>query len=470
MKTSRFRLICVAARGRLWHSRSESRISVADVHNGIGWVMIWKLKKGSEKKFRGGHPWVFSSELERSPKGIGLGGSVELQDYQGQFLAYGYGHPNSQISFRVLSRNPELKPDRSFLLSRLQAAARLRQLAGLSGFSHRLCFAEADSLPGLIIDRYFICTSETNHQTRAQVFVLQSSTAGMDLLLPQVLEALQEFVSTEAALSWGQTAIILSNDSKSRLLENVAVEEKRVSKTVADIDWNKALVRIQPALPEMPALIFDVDFLGGQKTGFFLDQRLNIHLAGGLFKNLLQEKRPLRVLDLCCYIGQWGTQFAHLAQQTGLSVEITSVDASHKALEFAQRNVLRHGGESKIEKLDVMTDLERLERGAYDVVICDPPAFIKKKKDLPTGQAAYYKLNREALKRLKPGGLFISCSCSGLLEEGEFRQVLARAVSTSAHEMRWLMRGSHSPDHPQKAEFPQGTYLKSWMGFSGSLI
>jgi 23S rRNA (cytosine1962-C5)-methyltransferase len=176
-------------------------------------------------------------------------------------------------------------------------------------------------------------------------------------------------------------------------------------------------------------------------------------------------RRELRVLDICCYVGQWGTQLAHLAAAAGLRAEVTLVDASAKALEIAARNVESHGGTANPQKLDVLEDLGRLPRQGYDVVICDPPAFIKKKKDLPTGTMAYQKLNREALRRTAgQGGLFVSCSCSGLFTEEDFRGMLARAAAGHEGEVRWIVRGSHSPDHPQRPEFPQGTYLKSWMG------
>jgi 23S rRNA (cytosine1962-C5)-methyltransferase len=126
------------------------------------------------------------------------------------------------------------------------------------------------------------------------------------------------------------------------------------------------------------------------------------------------------------------------------------------------------GGVADTRRLDVLGQgeggLDTLERRGYDVVICDPPAFIKKKKDLPTGAQAYYKMNREAIRKTASNGVYVTCSCSGLFGEEDFRTMLARVMQSFDGEIRWLARGGHSPDHTQRPEFTQGTYLKSWIG------
>jgi 23S rRNA (cytosine1962-C5)-methyltransferase len=429
---------------------------------------IWRLKKGSEKKFHSGHPWVFSNELAQSPKGLPAGELVELRDASDGFLAKGYGHPNSLIAFRTLTLAQDGVIDARFFAERFEKASRLRRLSGVDAFSHRLCFAEADGLPGLVIDRYRAALN----QGPKQIFVIQASTAGMDRLLSVVVEGLRIFVAGEAAsggATWEESAVVFANDSKSRIMEGLAAEPKNVVKDVAGFSPQATRIKIQPGLSDLAPLGFEVDLVGGQKTGFFLDQRLNVHLASQVaseyFSGAARSGRnEVRILDLCCYVGQWGTQLSHLAKASGLRAEVTLADASLKALEVAARNVESHGGRARIEKMDVLNDLPKLARRGYDIVICDPPAFIKKKKDLPTGTQAYFKLNREAMRRVAPGGIFVSCSCSGLLSEDEFRSMLARVVASHEGETRWLMRGSHSPDHPQRPEFPQGTYLKSWIG------
>ena len=438
----------------------------------------WRLKKGSDKKFKSGHPWVFSSELAQSPKNVQAGALVDLYEYEGAFLARGYGHPNSMISFRVLTRSKQEPVDSEFFAGRFLEASRARQTAGVYDYSHRFIFAEGDDLPGLIIDRFRL----SNLGRAAQVFVLQFSTAGMDRLTESTLKGLELFVARESerdsqAPNWDSTAIVIANDSKSRALEGIEVTPKAVHRTIEGFSPTSAQILIQPSLEILKPVLFEVDFVGGQKTGFFLDQRLNVALSATLARNVMRnflaqqavtpstELCPtLKILDLCCYVGQWGTQLAHLATSLGLRAEVTLLDASQKALEIAARNVEHQGGEAKTMKMDVLNDLSKLPKREYDIVICDPPAFIKKKKDLPAGTAAYHKLNREAIRRTKRGGLFVSCSCSGLFTEEEFRLVLAKASLTQENRVRWLLRGSHSPDHPQRPEFPQGTYLKSWMG------
>jgi 23S rRNA (cytosine1962-C5)-methyltransferase len=428
----------------------------------------WLLKKGSEKKFKFGHPWVFSSELAQSPKYTEAGHLIELREFAGAPLAIGYGHPNSMISFRTLTLDVKEQIDAEFFLRRFEKAFSERKHAGVHEHSHRFIFAEGDYLPGLIIDRFFLYRGEG--QSQAQVFVIQSSTAGMDKLLELVFQALEKFVSqVDTVVPWSASAIVLANDSKSRAMEGIPVEAKRVTKSFDGFDPEKATIIVQPPFEHMAPTLFDVDFAHGQKTGFFLDQRSNVALAAKTVRELAKEAartgQTLRVLDLFCYVGQWGTQLASVAKAYGADVEVTLVDASLKALELASANVTRAGGKAISEKLDVVDALATaIEKNAFDIVICDPPAFVKKKKDLPTGSQAYVKVNKEALRKAKAGGLFVSCSCSGLFDENEFRDMLSRVTASYYRPIRWFARGSHGPDHPQRPEFPQGTYLKSWLG------
>lgn len=425
----------------------------------------WLLKKGSERKFRLGHPWVFSSELAQSPKSVELGGLVELRDYSGTPIAVGYGHPNSMISFRTLSLDAKEPIDEAFFGKRFANAYRARRRAGVADQSHRFIFAEGDFIPGLIIDRFFLAT-----ETPSQCFVIQSSTAGIDRLLPAILRALEDFTrTTDPRIGWDQTSIVIANDSKSRAAEGIEVQPKRVEKAAPDFDGELAVILVQPALEHLPATRFSVDFVSGQKTGFFLDQRSNVQLAARSVRELAREAeqagRTLKILDLFCYVGQWGTQLASVACSEGADVEVTLVDASAKALELASQNVERAGGRVVVRKLDVVDALAtEFEKASFDVVICDPPAFVKKKKDLPAGTQAYGKVNREAIRKTRPSGLFVSCSCSGLFDEAEFREMLSKVTLSAPRPVRWIARGSHGPDHPQRPEFPQGTYLKSWLG------
>ncbi len=422
----------------------------------------WHLKFHALKKFYLRHPWVFSNDLNHSPKNVSAGELVDLFNESGDFLARGYAHPNTLICFRILSRELNEDINAKFFCSRFERAYLKRALAKVEQLSFRFIFAEADFLPGLIIDRYRLGED-------SQIFVLQSSTAGMDQLLPIVFDGLEQFVTNSTSIKWQRTAIILANDSKSRLIEGLTVEAKRIYKDIEGVDWSDTEIEIAPAHSSLPKIKMSVDFLGGQKTGFFLDQRTNIEMLVKASQQLFTgKKKSLRVLDLCCYNGQWSAQMANLFTSLNIGAEFTCVDASERALQLAKRNIQRHGvmdSQIKLEKLDVLKELSSLADQSYDVVICDPPAFIKKKQDVPNGERAYIKLNRDAIRKTALNGLFISCSCSGHLDDSRFREVLIQATCKSGRSLEWLWRGSHSPDHPELAEFPQGTYLKSWLGW-----
>jgi 23S rRNA (cytosine1962-C5)-methyltransferase len=425
-------------------------------------MRTWTLRKGAEKRFQSGHPWVFSNELESSPKGTSPGEGIVLKSADGKFLAYGYGNPNSLISFRTLSKVEDQVPSVAWWASRLQQAWDLRRKAGVAKYSHRLVFAEGDFLPGLIIDCYKL------ESPKAQVFVIQSSTAGMDLQLPLLLSGLKQFVETNTGIgyTWDETSIVLSNTSAQRRLEGLQVEERRVEKSVHGVDLNNVSGLFEYAAHPEKSITIQFNLLGGQKTGFFLDQRENIRSLMSLLRTW-DIQTPLRVLDLCCYVGQWSTQIAAFAKERGIACEMTFLDASEDALKIASMNLQGKADLINPIKGDVMNGLRGTIDYGYDIVICDPPAFIKKKKDVPQGKAAYLKLNKDALKKLDAGGIFVSCSCSGLLLPEEFRSMLGK-ISVVRPGLVWLKQGFHSPDHPQRMEFPEGAYLKCLIGVSPS--
>ncbi len=439
-------------------------------------VTIWRLRPGLEKKFAKGHPWVFSNDLDQSPKGHPAGGAVELRDSRDQFLGFGYGNPATLIAFRLLSRTPvdhlhQAEQLQQLLQQKLSQAAEARNLTGMDRFSHRLIFGEADGLPGIIVDRYLI------NQGQMQVFVVQSSTAGSDQILSAVVAALNDFPARDLAYAGRGNAIesriIKAQDSSARAMEGLTKLPREVLGGGL-FDGRQATIQVQSgeSASSEAFVEYDVDFIDGQKTGFFLDQRMNVRLAWPTVSQLVRQKKQrglkLKVLDLFCYVGQWSVQLATCAKKLGVESEIVLADASQSALELASLNVRRAGATSMAtvtpKKMDILAEVGQLPVGGYDVVICDPPAFIKKKKDHPTGRAAYVKLNREAIKRVAPGGVFVSCSCSGLLTDEEFVEVLADAKRLSGREILWIANGGHGEDHPSRSEFPQGRYLKGWVG------
>jgi 23S rRNA (cytosine1962-C5)-methyltransferase len=462
--------------GGLTGSRaSKKTVGMSQQSSAVLASTIWRLRAGVEKKFAKGHPWVFSNDLDQSPKGHVAGALVELRDSRDHFLALGYGNPATLISFRTLSRTPIVSLV-ELVREKLSHAARTRHASGVDGFSHRLLFGEADGVPGLIVDRYLaVAKTDESSGTKlmAQVFVIQSSTAGADTLIEPLKVALESFANRECAFKGRGATLkslqVLAQDSSSRAIEGLEKKPRELAGDWQGLDPRSVTIAVQggeSALASAAAL-YDVDFIEGQKTGFFLDQRLNVRLAWPLMKRASElakaESRELRALDLFSYVGQWSVQIARAASDIA-PVRITMADASAAALELAARNTVRAGGIADPRKMDILNGLPQLPVGSFDVVVCDPPAFIKKKKDIPTGRAAYVKLNREAIKRVAPGGVFISCSCSGLLTDEEFVEALADAVRASGRDVTWLSSGGHGEDHPYRSEFPQGRYLKGWIG------
>ena len=427
---------------------------------------VWKLRTGADKRVRSGHPWVFSNELAESPKGHPAGAPVELQDARGQFVARGYGNPHSLISFRALSFSPQEKEPTSYeaLHSKLLTAWRMRKSLGFKG-SFRLCFGESDYLPGLVLDYYLV---EQNGK-RSQVFAAQVVAAGISSALhdvPLFFQQLVEKARTEglSEITWDQTAVVLRNDVGVRKLEGLTVDKPQIVKAVAGLELSKVDILLNAASGE-DLVPMSCDLFEGQKTGFFLDQTHNIFLAIKLFKNwaLAKKLKTVRVLDLCCYVGHWSTQITKALKEIGLEVEIHLVDISKTALEFAKQNTERQGATVVVHEMDVTEGLANLPSQHFDIVIADPPAFIKSKKDIPIGKHAYLKMNTHAFRLVKKDGFVASCSCSGLLEEEEFRDAIRKAALRNHSEMRSVLRGGHAADHPTLMQFPEGFYLKMYV-------
>jgi 23S rRNA (cytosine1962-C5)-methyltransferase len=435
----------------------------------------WKLKAGFDRRFRAGHPWVYSNELEQSPKGIEPGESIELRDASGKFLAWGFGHPGSLISFRSVSRDATERDalDPAGIQRRMVRAFRLRETLGLISSSFRLLFGESDHLPGLIIDRYRLSPTEGG---LSQVLVVQAHTAGIDRRLGAVLESLQCLVAEEISrkdpeCSWERTAVVVRNDVHARKLEGLSTEGGGlVHPENASHGAGLAHALIRVAAPESGGFVeFQVDLLEGQKTGFFLDQSQNIEMTGAFVRRWLSgylkdHKHRIRILDLCCYVGQWGTRLVAAARAEGFEVEVVGVDASARALDFARRNVERAGARFEAIQGDVLRDLTGLDADSFDIVISDPPALVKGRKDLGPGSHAYLQLNTQAMRVAKRGGWIVCCSCSAQLPEDEFAKGISKAAARNQKSVAWVARGGPGADHPVRLEFSEGRYLKAWIG------
>jgi 23S rRNA (cytosine1962-C5)-methyltransferase len=430
-------------------------------------IETWSISSRGEKRFSLGHPWVFSNEISNSLKSVEAGGLVQLTNQKGQFLALGYGNPHSLIAFRTLSRSNH-PIDENWLAGKLVEAAHFRAHLGLTEHSHRLVFSEADGLPGLIVDCFKTSASQ-------QIFVLEILTAGIEKLLSDVAveDLFKKFLKLAASeklsyLPWEKTSLVLKKDNSFRKMENLAILETEVRGTLSATELGHQQILISQSLHRQESIGFYTDLVHGQKTGFFLDQRSNIQLLLSQMPKLKTSspEQPIKILDLFCFAGQWSGQIARELKSRGHFVEVTCVDASQKALDFAVKNTTDHSQKVTPLKMDIVEKCQELPHGTFDIVICDPPALIKSKKDHPAGKNAYTKVNTAALRSLNSSGIFISCSCSQHLSDEDLVEVLTMATLKSRKNMNWIAKGQQGPDHPMRLEFPQGTYLNSWLGLA----
>lgn len=385
------------------------------------------LKRGEDARLRAGHLWVFSNEIDvaRSPlDAFAPGDACAIVDAHGKPIGIGYVNPHSLIAARLVSRGVEHALDRSLLTHRLNVALALRERLYAEPY-YRLLFGEADGVPGLTLDRY------------GDVIVAQATSAGIERLKPEVEAAVQK-VLKPAAMIW-------KNDAGIRALEGLP--------SYADIAFG--------ALPDAGAVVreggleFGVDLIGGQKTGWFYDQRANRD-------HFVAQVAGKRVLDLFCYLGAWGLR----AAAAGAS-EVVCVDASAAAVEAVRANAARNGLGDRVravhaDAFDALRDL-RAAREHFDVVVVDPPAFIKRKKDLVEGRLAYRRINEAAMQVLGRDGLLVSCSCSYHLSRSELLASLQAGARHLDRQLQVLEKLQQGPDHPLHPAIPETDYLKGYL-------
>lgn len=387
-----------------------------------------RLKKNEDRRIRAGHLWVFSNEVDvgRTPlTGFEPGQPVQIEDSGGRVLGSGYVNPHSLIAARLVNRGSTRPPDRALLDARLRRALALRE-ALFPGPFYRLVFGEGDGLPGLIVDRF------------GEVLVVQLTTAGMERLRDDVVAALKEVVRP--------AGILLRNDSSGRALEGLESYIEIAAGTVPD------RVGI-----EENGTRFSVPLQTGQKTGWFYDHREN--------RARMQRYVPgKRVLDVFSYIGGWGVQ----AAAAGGASHVLCVDASAPALEDVRRNAELNDASDRVATLhaDAFEALRALKDSgeSFDVVILDPPAFIKRKKDLKPGEQAYRRINRLAMDLLAAEGMLVSASCSFHLSRDMLRDAVLRASRATNRDLQILEQGHQAPDHPVHPAIPETDYLKVIFG------
>lgn len=380
------------------------------------------LKSREDRRLRAGHLWVYSNEIavDKTPlREFEPGEIASLSSASGEALGQVYVNPQSLISARLITRDPRAIVDTAWLACRLADALALRERLYEKPF-YRAVHGEADALPGLVVDRY------------DQLLVVQIGTAGMEALRDQLLEALQQVFKPEA--------IVLRNDIASRELEGLAQAVEVVRGQVP------AEVEVQEG-----GLRFVVDPIAGQKTGWFYDQREN-RLAVRRFA------QGVRVLDVCSYVGGWAVNAAAAG-----ATDVLCVDASAPALQQAASNAQLNGFELRTQQGDALQSLKELHAAGeqFDVVVLDPPALIKRKRDAKHGTNHYRSLNQWAMRLLGKSGVLISCSCSHHLSATQLQDVMLQASRQQGHELRLLARGQQGFDHPEHPAMPETAYLKT---------
>lgn len=404
------------------------------------------LKPGREKPVRQGHPWIFSGAIQRlpAPDAVADGEIVPVVDSRGRWLAQGYLNRRSQIQVRLLSWQAGEEIDDDFWRRRLvQAIAARRSLADTPQGerptdTYRLVNAESDYLPGLTVDRY------------ADYLVLQSGTLGMDRHKRHLAHLLQELT--------GCTGVIERSEAALRRQEGLDAATGILAGQGPDPAQTQGLIDVR----EM-GLHFAVDVLGGQKTGFYTDQRQNRALVAAYC-------RGKRVLNAFSYTGA----FAVHALAAG-AAHVTNLDASVDALTLGEENLRRNGVDpdspnAPVESIagDVFQVLRAwrdlsgpaAEARRYDVIVLDPPKFAQSKRAVDGALRGYKDINMLALHLLKPGGILATFSCSGLVGPDLFQKVVFGAAVDAERSVQILHWMQQSSDHPTAITFPEGAYLK----------
>ncbi|MCG7115797.1 class I SAM-dependent rRNA methyltransferase [Pseudomonas aeruginosa] len=383
-----------------------------------------RLKANAERRLRAGHLWVYSNEVDVAAtplNAFAAGDQAVLEMANGKPLGIVALSPNNLICGRLISRDTKHVLDKSLLVHRINIALSLRERLFDKPF-YRLVYGDSDLLPGLVVDRF------------GDVLVVQLASAAMELRKDEVLAALLQALKPAAVL-W-------KNDSSARDAEGL---ERYVANAYGEVPEWVAL--------EENGVKFEAPVLAGQKTGWFYDHRMNR-------ARLAPYVRGKRVLDLFSYIGGWGIQAAAFGAS-----EVMCVDASAFALDGVERNAALNGVAEKVTCVegDVFEALRELKAAdeRFDVVIADPPAFIKRKKDLKNGEAAYRRLNEQAMRLLSKDGILVSASCSMHLPEDDLQNILIGSARHLDRNIQLLERGGQGPDHPVHLAIAETRYIKS---------
>ena len=382
-----------------------------------------RLAPGGHKRAELGSPWIYSNEIrmDKAAKDLAPGSLVRLEAASGKKLGVATFNPHTLVAARLLDRDPERPIDAGFFAEKFAASLALRQRFYPEPF-YRLVHAEADGLPGLVVDRF------------GDVLAVQLNTAGMNAREDDILAALDTVLKPRA--------VMLRNDSTARKTEGLAAET-RVALGALD----------GPVEIAENGARFLADPLTGQKTGWFYDQRENRRFVASLASGA-------SVLDLYCFGGGFAVTAALRGART-----VAAIDRSDGALDLARRAAELNGVASicRFERAEAFAYLEASARtGArFDVVIADPPAFVKSRKDLGPGLKGYRKLARLAASVTAPKGLLFLASCSHNVGVSDFAEAVGRGLVDAGRSSRILLSSGAAPDHPVHPALPESAYLKA---------
>ncbi len=382
-----------------------------------------RVGAGKSRRWRRGFPWLFSNEIDMTAetRALPCGSLVTVVDAGEERLGVATFNPHSLIAARLLDRDSATRIDAAFLVERLRRAMALRAVLTDARF-YRLVHAEADGLPGLVVDRY------------DDVVTIQANTAGMESLLPEVLEALDQALAP--------ATVVLRNESAFRTLEGLS-QYVRVAKGVVS----------GPVMVHENGCTFQADLLHGQKTGWFYDQRDNRAFVASL-------ARGRRVMDVYAYLGG----FTIPAAKAGAEM-VLAIDRSAEALALAEDAAEANGVRNRCRFYcgEAFAELSRrLARGErYELVVCDPPAFVKNRKDLASGRKGYRKLVRLAAGLVAPGGFLFVASCSHHVSPEIFAEEVSHGLLQAGRSARVLRAAGAGPDHPVHPALPESAYLKT---------
>lgn len=381
------------------------------------------LHKGKEKSLLRFHPWVFSGAVARMDRGIANGDMVEVCDHDGNFLALGHYH-NSSIAVRIFSFE-QMTPTYDFWKTKVENALRYRQRIGLVNNPDtnmvRLVNGEGDGLPGLIIDVY-----DGNA-------VLQFHSYGMYRLQDTFVQILRELLPSLKSI-YNKSSLTLDDEGTDATNDGLLFGE------------------LGEIIGKENGISFRIDIPGGQKTGFFLDQRDSRALVGRMAKDC-------RVLNMFCYSGG----FSAYALRGG-AAHVDSVDISRKAIDLTEQNIALLGEEAISRHSaycdDVFKFLDNTPDHSYDLIVLDPPAFAKHHRVKEQGIKGYRNINRQALRKLTPSGLLFTFSCSQAISQDDFRTIVFSAAAMEKKSVRIAHHLQHALDHPISIYHPEGEYLK----------